>query len=528
MRNFDLPGRSPVIAENGMAATSHPLATATALSVLKDGGNAVDAAIAAAATLAVVEPHMTGIGGDCFVILAEPDSSLHGLNGSGRAPAGANAAWYRERGFTDMPATGPHSVTVPGAIKAWEVLSQRFGTRGFDRLFLDAIRYAEEGFAIHPRVARDWARYASELAADEGGAMHYLPNGRTPPVFARHRLPALGATLRQIAERGSVAFYEGEVATEIARTVREKGGFLTEEDLAKVSADWVDPITTAYRGHDVFEIPPSGQGLTALIMLNLMKQLGADRTSVDGTDRWHLMIEAARLAYAVRDSHIADPASMNCDTRDLLDLAYARALAGGFLQERRNDRIVLPPVPNSDTVYLCVVDRDRRAVSFINSLYSGFGSRIVTPNSGVVLQNRGACFTLKKGHPNELAPAKRPMHTIIPGMAMKAGKPSYAFGVMGGAYQPMGHALVLSNMLDFGMDPQQAIDFPRLFWGEDGTLEAEAGIPAGVREGLAAKGHTLRDALGPWGGAQLIAIDHESGFLIGGSDPRKDGCALGW
>ena len=528
MRKFDMPGRSPVVAENGMAATSHPLATASAISVLRDGGNAVDAAIAAAATLAVVEPHMTGIGGDCFVIVAEPDGTLHGLNGSGRAPAGAHAAWYRERGFTEIPATGPHSVTVPGAIKAWEVLSQRFGTRGFEALFTDAIRYAEDGFAIHPRVARDWARYAAELAADEGGRIHYLSNGRTPAVFSRHRLPALGATLRRIAGKGSAAFYEGEVASEIARTIREKGGFLSEEDLAKVSADWVEPITTGYRGYDVFEIPPNGQGLTALIMLNLMNELRVERTSVDGTDRWHLMIEAARLAYAVRDRHIADPASMTCETKDLLDAAYTEALAGGYMPGRRNGNIALPPIPNSDTIYLCVVDGDRRAVSFINSLYSGFGSKIVTPASGIALQNRGACFTLEEGHPNELSPAKRPMHTIIPGMATKDGKPSCAFGVMGGAYQPMGHALVLSNMLDFGMDPQQAVDFPRLFWGEDGTLEAETGIPAGVRSELAARGHTLRDALGPWGGAQIIAIDYESGFLIGGSDPRKDGCALGW
>ncbi len=528
MRIFDLPGRSPVIAENAMAATSHPLATATALSVLRDGGNAVDAAIAAAAVLAVVEPHMTGIGGDCFVILAEPDGSLHGLNGSGRAPAAVDAAWYRERGFRDVPGSGAHSITVPGAVKAWEVLSHRFGTWGLEALFSDAIRYAEEGFAVHPRVARDWARYAADLAADEGGRLHYLADGRTPAVSSRHRLPALGRTLRRIAREGAAAFYEGEIAAEIGGTVQEKGGFLDEGDLARVSADWVEPVTTSYRGHDVFEIPPSGQGITALIMLNLMNELGVQRTTVDGADRWHLMVEVARLAYAVRDRHVADPSSMTCDTGGLLGAALTNALAGRYTPGRRNESIELPPIPNSDTVYLCVVDRDRRAVSFINSLYSGFGSRIVTPKSGIVLQNRGACFTLEEGHPNEIGPGKRPMHTIIPGMAMKDGKASCVFGVMGGAYQPMGHALVLSNMLDFGMDPQQAIDFPRLFWGEDDVLEAEAGISATVREGLASNGHSLRSAASPWGGAQIIAIDHESGFLIGGSDPRKDGCAMGW
>lgn len=528
MRDFSLPGRSPVIAENGMAATSHPLATATALAVLKDGGNAVDAAIAASATLCVVEPHMTGIGGDCFVILAEPDGSVHGLNGSGRAPAAASAAWYRDRGIRDMPQTGAHSVTVPGAVRAWETLLARFGTRGFDALFADAIRYAEEGFAVHPRVARDWARHAATLAADPGAALHCLADGRAPAAFSRYRFPALAGTLRAIAARGAAAFYEGEIAAEMAATVRAGGGFLDEADLAGASADWVAPIATTYRGHEVLEIPPNGQGITALILLNLFSELGIETLEADGVERRHLMIEAGRLAYAVRDHLIADPAAMPLPAATLASPAYARALAARFDPTRRNRAIVLPDAPKSDTIYLAVVDRERRAVSFINSLYSGFGARIVTPRSGIALQNRGACFTLEEGHPNELAPAKRPMHTIIPAMVTRGGRPSYALGVMGGDYQPMGHAHVLSNMLDRGMDPQAAVDHARLFWGEDGVLEAETGIGSGVRAGLAALGHEVRDARSPHGGAQVIAIDHESGFLIAGSDPRKDGCAMGW
>ncbi len=528
MRRFDVPGRSPVYAENGMAATSHPLATAAAIAVLKEGGNAVDAAIAASATLTVVEPHMTGIGGDCFVILAEPDGSIHGLNGSGRAPAGADAARLRDLGHSAVPESGPHSVTVPGAINAWEMLHARFGKLSFERLFADAIGYAENGYAVHPRVASDWADNVAGLAEDEGAARHYLVDGKAPALGTRHKVPALAATLRKIATQGAKAFYEGEVAAEIAATIRAKGGFMTEDDLATTSADWVELISTRYNGYDILEIPPNGQGITALILLNLMAKIGTGKLSPDSAERYHLEIEAARLAYSVRDHLVADPKSMTVTPAQLLSDAYTAALAEGIDPARRNAKIVLPKTPASDTVYLTVVDRDRRAVSFINSVYDSFGSKIVTQKSGIALQNRGACFSLEEGHPNELGPRKRPMHTIIPAMALKDGKAAVSFGVMGGAYQPMGHAHVFSNLADHGMDPQEALDHARLFWGEDGVLDAEAGISAEVRETLAKKGHTLRDAAKPHGGGQVIVIDDKNGFLIGGSDPRKDGLALGW
>ena len=528
MRDFGRPGRSAVIAENGMAATSHPLATATAVQTLRSGGNAVDAAIAAAATLCVVEPAMTGIGGDCFVILAEPDGSVHGLNGSGRAPKGAHAGWYREQGITEMPQTGAHSITVPGAVKAWETLAERFGTCGFGELFADAIRYAEDGFAIHPRVARDWPRYLAELSADEGGSKHYLADGEPPAVFSRFSTPTLGRTLRAIADRGAAAFYEGEIAAEIAATVQAKGGFLSEEDLAAVSADWVTPISTAYGGHELLEIPPNGQGITALIMLKILNELSPAGGDPSSAARYHQLIETGRFAYSVRNGFVGDPATMSATTAQLLSVQAARDLAAQFDPAKRNPDITLPKLPSSDTIYLTVVDRDRRAVSFINSLYGGFGSKIVTPKWGITLQNRGGCFTLEEGHPNELGPGKRPLHTIIPAMTMKAGQPACSFGVMGGAYQPMGHVHVLTNMLDFGMDPQEAVDHARLFWGEDGTLEAEPGIGSGLRSGLESLGHKVRGTQLPLGGAQVIAIDHDSGFMIGGSDPRKDGLALGW
>jgi gamma-glutamyltranspeptidase/glutathione hydrolase len=528
MRAFDQPGRSPVIAENGMAATSHPLATATAIDVLKSGGNAVDAALAASATLAVVEPHMTGIGGDCFAIVAEPNGKVHGLNGSGRAPATADPDRIRALGHMTMPQFGPLPVTVPGAIKAWETLHQRFGSLPFDRLFADAIRYGEDGFAVHSRVARDWPRYVPDLSRDEGGRRHYLRNGDAPGVGERWHVPALAATLRKIAAHGAGAFYAGEIAAEVAATVQAKGGFLSEADLAAVTADWVEPISVPYGGFDVLEIPPNGQGITALILFNLLERLNARSLGPDSAARRHMMLEAARLAYSVRDAMVADPAAMTVSTETILSASFTEHLARQFDAERRNASIEFPARPDASTIYLTVVDRDRLAVSFINSLYDGFGSRIVTPDSGITLQNRGGCFVLEQGHPNEFGPGKRPMHTIIPAMAMKNGRAAVSFGVMGGAFQPMGHAHVFSNLVDYGMDAQEAIDHARLFEVEDGAVEVEAGIAPEVRSYLTARGHNLRDAARPLGGGQMIVIDEKAGFLIGASDPRKDGLALGW
>lgn len=526
MRDFALPGRSPVIAENGIAATSHPLGTMTAIQVLREGGNAVDAAIAACATLCVVEPAMTGIGGDCFAIVAEPDGSVHGLNGSGRASMDASADWLRGLGHDAMPQTGALSVTVPGALRAWEALCQRFGTLPFDRLFADAIRYGEEGYAVHARVARDWAAYVAELAADEGGRLHYLKDGRAPAMGERMRQPALAATLRRVAREGVDAFYQGDVAAEIAATVQAKGGRLSEADLAACRADWVEPVSVSYAGYDVLEIPPNGQGITAQIMLNILDLVEARRHAPDSPERHHLLVEAARLAYSVRDHLVADPAAMTVPAERLLSRDFAAALAGRIDEGRRNEDISLPPLPGSDTVYLTVVDRDRRAVSFINSLYSGFGSKVVTPRSGVTLQNRGGCFNLTPDHPNEFGPGKRPMHTIIPAMAMRSGRAAVSFGVMGGAFQPMGHAHAFTNFADDGMDPQAAVDQPRLFWGADGAVEVESGISDAIRSGLQDRGHRVRPG-GPFGGGQMIVIGQD-GFLAAGSDPRKDGLALGW
>ena len=343
MRRFDLPGRSPVYSENGMAATSHPLATLSAIDILKRGGNAVDAAIAASATLTIVEPQMTGIGGDCFAIVVEPDGTVHGLNGSGRAAAGVDPDWYRANGFHEIPETGPHAVTVPGAVNAWETLLGRLGTMSFDALFADAIRLAEGGFPIHPRVGWDWARQEEALRADAGGSRHYLVDGKAPAIGARQRQPALAKTLRAIARDGSKAFYEGPIAAEIASTIRGLGGFMSEADLAAASADWVQPIAAAYAGHDVLEIPPNGQGITALIMFRLLAMVGAGDTDPNGAERYHLEIEAGRLAYSVRDHMVADPASMTASPAELLSDSFIAALAARIDRQRRNPDISLPP-----------------------------------------------------------------------------------------------------------------------------------------------------------------------------------------
>tara|TARA_R110001599_G_scaffold34294_5_gene109921 strand:- start:1440 stop:3020 length:1581 start_codon:yes stop_codon:yes gene_type:complete len=526
MRNFSLAGRSPVYAENGMVATSHPLASAAALEMLKSGGNAVDAAVTAAAVLAVVEPHMTGIGGDCFAIVAQPDGALHGFNGSGRSAAGAEFDWYAGQGWTGFPDTSPHAVTVPGAIDAWEQLLSRLGRKGLDAALSPAINYAKNGFPLAPRVAFDLATLTDKLKRNEAASQAYLNAGAAYAVGDRIVSPALAQTLETIAARGGRAFYEGKIAADIAASVQALGGFLGEADLAAHRGFFSAPVSTQYQGHDIYELPPNGQGIIALIILNI---LAAQRRIADpkSAERLHKQIEAAKLGYSVRDAFIGDPAAMTIAVSYLIDPAYGR-----LLSERISSAEVLDKpevtVPGGDTIYLSVVDRDGMACSLINSLYDGFGSGIMTQNTGIMLQNRGRSFSLEAGHPNAIGPGKLPLHTIIPGMAMKAGRPSISFGVMGGHYQACGHAHVLQNMLDYGLDPQAALDFPRAFWDATGALELEEGWSAAVAEALTEKGHRIVRSGNPRGGGQIIMIDQERGVLIGGSDPRKDGLAIGY
>jgi len=526
MRDFHLPGRSPVLAREGMAATSHPLATLTAIETLKAGGTAADAAVAAVAVLCVVEPHMTGIGGDCFCLISKPGKPVWGYNGSGRAGAAASTEALLAQGLTSIGMTSPHAVTVPGSVEAWEAILKAHGRFGLDRALQQAIHFAEQGFAVAPRVASDWALAVDRLRADPGAARHYLFNGRAPAVGDVVKFPALAKTLRAIAGQGPRAFYEGAIAEEMAATVAKRGAFLTADDFSRHRGNAVEPISSNYRGLDILEIPPNGQGLTALVLLNILENFDLKGLDAVGADRFHLVLEAARMAFAVRDNHIADPDYMRVAVPALLDKAFAKKLAGKIDRTKRT-QLPVAPSPGNDTIYLTVVDRDRTAVSFINSLFSGFGTGICTEQGGILLNNRGACFVVEQGHPNAFGANKRPMHTIIPGLAMRDGRCEMSFGVMGSHYQPMGHAQLVVNMTDYGMDVQEAIDAPRVFFAGEQTV-VEHGVSGAAVEGLRTRGHDVAVAAQPWGGAQAIRIDWERGVLIGGSDPRKDGCALGY
>jgi gamma-glutamyltranspeptidase / glutathione hydrolase len=525
-RDFQLPGRSPVIACEGMAATSHPLASRVAIETLRAGGNAADAAVAAVAVLCVVEPHMTGIGGDCFAMIHMPGRPVWGYNGSGRAGAGASLDALLAQGMRMIAPDSIHAVTVPGAIDAWAAILAAHGRFSLDRVLAPAIHYGESGFPVAARIAWDWAQAVGKLRSDAGAARHLLFDGGAPAEGDVVRLPALAQSLKTIAAQGPRAFYEGELAQDMVATVAARGSFLAAEDFARHRGEVVAPIATNYRGLDVLELPPNTQGLTALVLLNILERFDFAALDPLGTDRFHLTLEAARLAYAVRDTHIADPAAMRVSPLDLLDKNFAAKLAARI---DRATRVPLPraPAPGDDTVYLTVVDRDRMAVSLINTLYSTFGVGICTEKTGIMLTNRGACFVLDPDHPNAFGPGKRPMHTIIPALAFRDGRCELSFGVMGAHYQPMGHAQVITNMVDYGMDVQAAIDAPRAFFVGDSAV-VEEGLPQATVDGLRVRRHDVIRAPSPWGGAQAIGIDWQRGVLIGASDPRKDGCALGY
>ena len=525
-RDFHLPGRSPVIACEGMAATSHPLASAAAMEVLRDGGNAADAAVTAVAVLCVVEPHMTGIGGDCFCMIAKPGAPVWGYNGCGRAGRAASIEALLAQGHHTIAPDSIHAVTVPGAVDAWAAILAAHGRYGIDRALAPAIRYAKDGFPVAARIAWDWSQMVSKLRANSGAARHYLLAGMAPAQGDVVKLPALAETLGAIAAKARGAFYEGLIAQDMAATVAAHGSFLTVEDFAQHRGEVVAPIRSEYRGLGVLELPPNTQGLTALVLLNILERFDLGDLDPLGPDRFHLLLEAARLAYAVRDTHVAEPGAMRVSVQELLAKGFAADLAARIDRARR---VSLPgkPRPGSDTVYLTVVDRDRMAVSLINTLYSQFGAGICTDRTGVMLTNRGACFVLDPDHPNAFGPNKRPLHTIIPALAFRGERCDMAFGVMGAHYQPMGHAQVVTNMVDHGMDVQAAIDAPRAFFAGDQTV-VERGLPRPTIEGLRARGHDVTLAHSPWGGGQAIQIDWRRGVLIGGSDPRKDGCAIGY
>jgi gamma-glutamyltranspeptidase / glutathione hydrolase len=530
-----VPGRSVVMTRYGMVATSQPLAAMAGVEVLRAGGHAADAAIAASAAMALMEPTGTGLGGDLFALVHDATAgSLHGLDAAGWAPSDHTAARLRARGLNAIPLTGVDSVTVPGVVAGWAALADRFGRLPFPDLLAPAIRYADEGFPVGPVTARLWRESTSFLASDPDAAATFLVDGDAPAAGGLFRNPGLARTLGRVAAEGASGFYEGAVAEAIIAACRGRGGTMTRADLGDYRAEWVEPVATAYRGWTVHEIPPPGQGVAALMMLQLMEPFPLGEWGFHAPDTVHALIEAKKLAYADMVAHVGDPRHTDIPVARLLDRARAAERGALIDMARAAERVEpdrLPGVtdrPGSDTIYLAAADRAGNMVSLIQSNYAGFGSGLVPEGAGFMLQNRGALFSLDAGHPNVLAPRKRPLHTIIPGF-MEKGEAKIAFGIMGGWNQAQAHAQFVSNIVDHGMDVQQALEAGRItkltFDGLDVAMEAT--VPAATRAELEARGHRI-EVHGPrtptFGYGH--AIRSATGVRHGAADPRHDGAAI--
>jgi gamma-glutamyltranspeptidase/glutathione hydrolase len=530
---FNFPSRrSNVMGFKGMVATSQPLAAQAGLDMLKAGGNAIDAAIATVATLCVVEPCSTGIGGDAFALIwSARDQKLYGLNASGPAPQGLTAVLLQELGHTTMPTLGALAVTVPGSLRGWEAALNRFGSMGLGQLLLGSIDYAKQGFPVSQRIARAWHKSTEKMSSHKDSRRVWLPNGRAPRPGERFRNPEFTATLETIAEQGIEPFYQGTIGQQIVDCVQAAGGVLTLQDLASYQAEWVEPLQIEYKnGYAFYEIPPNGQGLTALIALNMAKQLDLAALPYGSADYYHMLMEIMKLAFADAHAYIGDPRQSEIPIQGLLSDSYAQERFAQIDSQRAQPLNAGHPSRHGDTVYLTVADSQGNMVSWIQSLYMGFGSGLTAGTTGIQLQNRGANFTLEEGHPNQVAPRKRPYHTIIPGFITKDGKPWSSFGVMGGFMQPQGHLQVGLNLVEFDMDPQSALDAPRFNWLQGMEFGLETAVSSQIRAELSKRGHQLRPTDLPlhYGGGQVIVRDSETGVLIGGSEPRNDGTAVGW
>jgi gamma-glutamyltranspeptidase/glutathione hydrolase len=540
----DFATRSEVIAPSAMAATSHPLATQIALDVMKAGGSAVDAAIAANAALGLMEPTGNGIGGDLFAIVWDPKTQkLHGYNGHGRSPANLSLQWFIDNGYADIPPHGPLPVTVPGAVDGWFALHERFGTLPMRQVLQPTIDYARNGHPVHETIAYYWNRSVPTLSKFPGFNEQMTIDGRAPRKGEMWRNPHLADTLETLARHGRDGFYKGEVAKTIADYVQTQGGFLSVEDLAEHRGEWVEPVSVNYRGYDVWELPPSGQGIAALQILNILEGYDLKSYGFGSFEHVHLFAEAKKLAFEDRARWYADPEFSPAPVAALISEDYAserRAL----IDPQRAARTVEagnPRLNEGDTIYLTTADSSGMMVSLIQSNYRGMGSGMTPPGLGFILQDRGEMFVLKEGHANTFAPRKRPFHTIIPAFITQDGKPWLSFGLMGGAMQPQGHAQIVINIVDFGMNLQEAGDAPRIHHDgsteptgqalqmtDGGVLELESGFPYETVRALMNAGHTVKFANGPYGGYQAIARDHEQGVYIGASESRKDGQAAGY
>ena len=525
MRDYHLPGRSPVLCTNGLCATSHPLAAKTAVDVLQKGGNAIDAAIAGAVLLGICEPQMTGLGGDCFVIFSPGGThDIKAMNGSGKAPMALEASMLRKKGLNDIPKQSVEAVTIPGAIDAFCQLSEDWGKLGIDTLLAPAIHYAKEGIPVAPRVGHDWKNSIHNLHPT--AMAKFSSSGKALRVGEIFCAVGQAEVLKKIAKEGRDGFYSGAVADDMVTSLQDLGGMHTLEDFAMQRAFYTDPISSPYKEVDLVEHPPNGQGATAILLLNILSHFDMSQFVPFGASRAHLEAEATKLAYQVRNRIIADPEHTN-ELETMISMQTAKQLADEInLKQAQPHLKKSEEAFHKDTVYITVVDKDRMIVSLIYSIFDSFGSGIASNRYGILFQNRGAGFNLNQGHPNELKPGTRPMHTIIPAMLRKDSKIILPFGVMGGQYQPVGHARVVSNIIDYNLSPQEAIDAPRSF-SDEGIMKVERGYAPQVAQELADMGHNVTQEVEAIGGSQAIYI-HENGVLEGASDPRKDGCALGY
>ena len=535
--------RSEVIAPEAMAATSHPLATQVALDVMRQGGSAVDAAIAANAALGLMEPTGNGIGGDFFAIVWDPRTQkLHGYNGSGRSPKALSLKWFQDNGYTDIPPHGPLPVTVPGAVDGWFALHERFGKLTMAQNLAPTVAYARKGHPVHEVIAYYWNRSVPVLSKWPGFTEQFTIEGRAPRKGEMWRNPNLANTLETIGRDGRDAFYKGGIARTIDAYFKANGGFLRYEDLAAHTGEWVDPVSTNYRGVDVWEIPPNGQGIAALQILNILEGYDFSKIAFGSAEHVHLFTEAKKLAFADRARYYADPAFHPAPVSWLISKDYAAQRRKLINPDRAAQAVDAGRRLNQgDTIYLTVADKDGMMVSLIQSNYRGMGSGMAAPGLGFIFQDRGEQFVLKAGHPNSFEPGKRPFHTIIPAFITKGGKPWVSFGLMGGAMQPQGHAQIVMNLVDFGMNLQEAGDAPRiqhdgstdpagqmLAMTDGGVLNLETGFSYETIRALMRKGHTVEFADGPYGGYQAIMRDHANGVYVGASESRKDGQAAGY
>jgi len=528
MRKLHFPGRSNVIGFNGMAATSQPLSTIEAISILKKGGNAIDAAIAASAVQSVIEPNSTGVGGDCFALISMNGKKPISVNGSGISPKKINIDFLENKKINKISTTSPHSVNIPGAVHAWYSMHKKFGVLDFEELFITAENYARNGYPVHEVVAKSWSENINKLKLNKTTSSIFLKNEKPYYFGEKHKNIFLADTLKSIAKSGTKEFYNGYIAKDIVNTLNSIGGLHTMEDFAKQNTIFSNSISRNYKNYKLHQCPPNGPGVTVLMMMGILEKFDFTKLNPLSAERFHIQAEATKVCFEEREKYLGDPNFNNIDYKELINQKYINKLFSKISLEKVYETNNFTITAHPDTIYITIVDKDQNAVSFINSICFAFGSGITSNQTGILLQNRGVNFRLERNSPNLIEGNKRPLHTIIPGLVTNNNdEPIFSYGVMGGQYQPVGHCHVLQNIFDFGLSIQEAIDLPRAFVLEN-VYGIEKSIPLEILNSLKDKGHKVEYTNTTHGGGQGIYIDNKNGTLIGGSDPRKDGCALGY